>query len=89
MLNYFQLFSSRDVADQMTKIQTILSEPSNDWEKRNDAVSYVVFDMTLCLSLLTCTSEEQTLYACFVPCLILRYWSFIESIHDWTIVPMA
>ncbi|KAK3106105.1 hypothetical protein FSP39_012814 [Pinctada imbricata] len=33
-----QIFSSRDVSDHMTKIQTILNDPNNDWEKRNDAM---------------------------------------------------
>ncbi|XP_070175260.1 CLIP-associating protein 1-like isoform X3 [Littorina saxatilis] len=31
-----KLFSSRDMAEQMTKVHTLLSDPNQDWEKRVD-----------------------------------------------------
>jgi CLIP-associating protein 1/2 len=34
-----QIFSPRDLDDSLTKIQNIISDPNQDWNKRVDAVS--------------------------------------------------
>lgn len=35
----FQVFSAKDLTEEMTKIQSVLSDDKNDWEHRVAAVS--------------------------------------------------
>ena len=36
---YFQIYNAKDLAEEMAKIQTVLSDDKNDWEHRVAAVS--------------------------------------------------
>ena len=35
---YFQIYNAKDLAEEMAKIQTVLSDDKNDWEHRVAAV---------------------------------------------------
>ena len=38
---YFQIYNAKDLAEEMAKIQTVLSDDKNDWEHRVAAVSLI------------------------------------------------
>ena len=50
---YFQIYNAKDLAEEMAKIQTVLSDDKNDWEHRVAAVSLA------CVR--TCTSVNPLL----------------------------
>ena len=37
----FQVFNGKDLTEEMTKIQSVLSDDKNDWEHRVAAVSII------------------------------------------------
>ena len=43
VLTFLQVFSTRDISDQISKVNAVMSDPNQDWEKRIDNVRLFVF----------------------------------------------
>ena len=43
VLMFLQVFSTRDISDQISKVNAVMSDPNQDWEKRIDNVRLFVF----------------------------------------------
>ena len=54
-----QIHSAKDLADRMSRIHEVLSEPSVDWAKRVEAV--IIHTHCLCLCLCLCLSLSLSL----------------------------
>ena len=54
-----QLYSSKELEDQLNSIRSIIQDPSNDWSKRADAVSTGRAVGLIWICLLSRTAEKK------------------------------
>ena len=46
-LGFFQVYSSKELTEEMAKVQSVLSDDKNDWEHRVAAVSFAFCNFPL------------------------------------------
>jgi hypothetical protein len=60
-----QLFSSRELEEQLTTIRETIADPNKDWSKRVDAVSSAMFSIVWCIKV-TYSAVYVVMFGCFL-----------------------